>query len=144
MYIYTRVQKYCALNFARKRNSISRAPPERNIHRYGQNYGHTCNDILARSFCTSIAGEILGFFEYSINVRKSYITNRECTRGEGSGRASHAGDYFYLRPFVLAGGKRASGPSFSLPSAASRPTLFSFLLLNHRSFPFPSGIYLRF
>lgn len=56
-------------------------------------YGSTrqCHVPVGR-FHTFIVVE-LGFFEYSINVRKSYITDRECTRRSAE-RASHATDYF--------------------------------------------------
>lgn len=100
-----------------------------NIRRHARDYDHTRSDILVRRFHTStVVGEVPGFFEYSINVRKSYITNRKYTRCRGPGRASHATDYFYLRPFVLPDGKRARevfslacplpalGPPFSISS----------------------------
>jgi len=101
-----------------------------NVRWYIRNYSYT--RYLRRFYTPSIV--VLGFFEYSINVRKSYITNRECTRREDPKRASHASD-FYLRPFALAGGKRASGPTFGLPSMSlglpffvpSYPTAILFL-----------------
>lgn len=109
---------------ARERNSTSRVLSETFV---GTFVIVTTYDILVRRFHTPpIVGEVLGFFEYSINVRKSYITNRECTRREGPRRASHASDYFYLRPFALAGGKRASGPTFGLPSVSLQVHPFSF------------------
>lgn len=101
-----------------------------NIRRRARDYDHTRSDILVRRFHTSmvVVGEVLGFFEYSINVRKSYITSRKYTRCGDPGRASHATDYFYLRPFVLPGAVReqedfsstcpllALGPPFFIPS----------------------------
>jgi len=83
------------------------------------------------------SGEVLGFFEYSINVRKSYITSRECVRSLG--RASHASDYFYLRPFVLAGGNEQAVFSFGLPSASSKDHPFSLPPILPSFFSFPSS-----
>lgn len=88
-----------------------------------------------------LRGEVHGFFEYSINVRKSYITNRECTRSRRPGACfACPSDHSYLssfrlsrrhkRAFLWPALRRALGPPFFVPS--------------YRSFPFSARIHLHF
>lgn len=105
-------------------------------------HDHTRGNVPRRAFPYFYRRRALGFFEYSINVRKSYITSGECTRYEGTERASHATDYFFPRPFVL---HRVNEPLRRGPWVRPVPTALTCLPPGpDSSSPFPVFVYLNF
>lgn len=95
-----------------------------------------------------------GFFEYSINVRKSYITSVECTLREGCRACFACYRSLFSSPFssFTSRGvnelprcrKRRRRRSFVLPSSSLSPTFFNLPLEPDPSFPFPVFVYLNF
>lgn len=81
----------------------------------------------------------LGFFEYSINVRKSYITSRECTRCEGSWACLACYRLLFSLLFRPTPSKRATQRN----SRSAAPFLGS-KALHSRSSLSPTGSFLPF
>lgn len=86
----------------------------------------------------------LGFFEYSINVRKSYITSRECTRCEGSWACLACYRLLFSLLFRPTPSKRATqrNSRYAVPFLPAEPIPPS--VQPDPSFPFSIFVYLNF
>lgn len=89
----------------------------------------------------------LGFFEYSINVRKSYITSRECTRCEGCRACLACYRLLFSLLFRPTPSKRATQRNslFAAPFLPAKPSIpIPPSAQPDPSFPFSIFVYLNF